>query len=144
MPEGPNAQAAQIADVTAGPEHDGKVTGHGTDIGSLATANINYRMVRVWNLDQIGLIDRDPARSELELNPLPRQIIGPLAIDLDGRKVGGNLIMPTTGGAASRRIRGESCYGALFNKALAGGTGIDAVARLRRELGWPELTIPAI
>jgi hypothetical protein len=45
---------------------------------------------------------------------------------------------------AIRLIQRESCYCALFDNALAGGTGIDAVTRLRRELGWPELTIPAI
>ena len=55
-----------------------------------------------------------------------------------------NLLMATTVDDAIRLIQRESCYCALVDNALAGGTDIDAVTRLRRELGWPELTIPVI
>lgn len=55
-----------------------------------------------------------------------------------------NLLMATTVDDAIQLIQRESCYCALVDNALAGGTDIDAVTRLRRELGWPELTVPVI
>jgi len=55
-----------------------------------------------------------------------------------------NLLMATTVDDAIRLIQRESCYCALVDNALATGTGIQAVIRLRHELGWPALTIPVI
>jgi len=53
-----------------------------------------------------------------------------------------NLLVATKVDDAIRLMQRESCYCALVDNALAGGTGIDAVTRLRRELGWPKRTIP--
>ena len=55
-----------------------------------------------------------------------------------------NLLAATTIDEAIRLIQIDSCYCALVDNAFAGGTGIQAVGRLRRELGWPSLAIPVI
>ena len=55
-----------------------------------------------------------------------------------------SLLMATTVDEAIRLIQQERCYCAIVDNALANGTGVKAVTRLRHELGWPELTIPII
>ncbi len=54
------------------------------------------------------------------------------------------LLMATTIDEAIRLIQADSCYCALVDNSLAGGAGIEAVGRLRHELGWPQLAIPVI
>jgi DNA-binding response OmpR family regulator len=54
------------------------------------------------------------------------------------------LLMATTVDDAIRLIKSQGCYCAIIDSGLATGTGIQAVTRIRHELGWPELTIPII
>ena len=55
-----------------------------------------------------------------------------------------HLLMATSVDDAIRMMQSQSCYCAIVDNALATGTGIQAVSRIRQELGWPELTIPVI
>src|SRR5690606_22574970 len=67
-------------------ERAANIAGNGTDVCAAATFGLEHRGIGRRHLDELQAVDLHRARFELHLFALPREIIGPLAIDLDGGK----------------------------------------------------------
>src|SRR5258708_24201549 len=65
-------------------QEKGQVANPGPHVSPLATTDFQFAMVPIAHLDETGVMDFDLARFEDNDFAAPRQVIGPLTLDLDG------------------------------------------------------------
>ncbi len=85
FPEAADAGAPQHRDVAAGAKRVRQVPHQGPHIGPFAADDLDLQVVRIRRAQHPRLVDGHRPRLQLHLDPLPRQVVGPLAVHLDGR-----------------------------------------------------------
>ena len=71
-----------MAETAQAPAH---IPGQRPDIGAFAAFGLEHRMVRIGALDQLEPVDLDRPALQFDLLAVAGEVIGPLALDLDGR-----------------------------------------------------------
>ena len=79
-----NADPAQSGNMTFRAKNLGEIAGQGTDIGPFATLHFQHRHIGRWTVQQAQRINADGTRVQLEILSIPGEVIGSLAIHLDG------------------------------------------------------------
>ena len=83
---GPTLVRRSADDMAEAAERAAHVAGERAHIGALAAFGLEHRVVGVGRLDQIEAVDVDRARLELHHLAVAGEVIGALAVDLDGRE----------------------------------------------------------
>ena len=96
---------AQGGNMPLGPENCGQISREGPDIDALAGADRELDMVDVGRVADRGLVDHHPATGQFEIGSLAGQVIGALAVDLDGAELRRHLIDLAGEGPESRAHR---------------------------------------
>ena len=91
-PNGPTAVRRKRADMAVAAEQPADIARQRPDIGSLAAFGLEHRMVGVRLLDQGQVVDLDLAGLQLDDLAVAGDVIGALALDLDGRIVRRGLL----------------------------------------------------
>ena len=97
--------AAQGGNMPFSPENRGQIAREGPDIDALAGADRELDVVGVGRVADGGLVDHHPAAGQFEIGALARQVIGALAVDLDGTELRRDLIDLTDEGGKGRAHR---------------------------------------
>lgn len=84
--------ATQGGNMPLGAQNRGQIAGEGAHIDALAGADGQFDMVGVGRVADGGLMDHHPAARQCELGTLAGQVIGALAVDLDGAELRRDLI----------------------------------------------------
>src|ERR1700738_1324378 len=108
----PDGGPPQRRYVAMAAERPAKIAGERAHIGSLAALGREARVVRIGSVDQHQAVDVDDARLELEFLAVAGDVIGALAVDLDGGKARRHLLDRADKTRQQRRYR------------LPGGTGV--------------------
>ena len=67
------------------------IPGESAHVGALAAFGFQHRRRPVGHVDEAEVFDHDPARLEHDQLAAAREVIGAVAVDLDGRKARRNL-----------------------------------------------------
>ena len=85
-----------------GAENRGQIARQRAHIDALARPDGQLDVVRVGRIADGGLVDHHPAAGQFEIGALARQVIGALAVDLDGAELRRDLIDLTDKGRKGR------------------------------------------
>ena len=84
--------AAQGGNMPLGPENRGQIARQRAHIDALARPDDQLDVVGVGRIADRGLVDRHPAAGQFEIGAFAGQVIGALAVDLDGAELRRHLI----------------------------------------------------
>ena len=83
-PNGPTAVRRSGATWPKQPSSAADIAGQRPHIGALAAFGLEHRMIRVGHVDELEPVDLDRARRKFDHLAVAGEIVGALAVDLDG------------------------------------------------------------
>ena len=115
-PNGPTATRRSALTWPKQPERAADIAGQRADIGAFAAFGLEHGVIGVRGLDQLQPVDLDRAGRQFDRLAVAGEIIGALAVDLDGGIARRHLL---DGAGEGRQQRADRVGGRALRRSLA-------------------------